>query len=178
VPGAAWAQDSPPSIPQIGVQLGVGPSTLIESGASPIVGLFVGGFYAPNPNPVTWQIEGVIEWHGARVGETTIRLLDLKVPALVRVNIRGMHRTAWHVLAGPSIAYRGRASLSATGGTIDVTGGTPAIHYGVVVQAGVRIGNTGGAVRFTQSLNFSGFIVDEQETRSRAIMAVVTFRLQ
>ena len=181
VPAAALAQsgEGRPTLQQFGFEAGIGQASLAGSdGASPVLGLLAGGFYTPNPNAVTWQAGGLLHWKGARIGTATLRLWNLELPLLVRLNFRQARTTGWHLLAGPVLAYRARVTLRTDEGVADLTSSTSAFEYGALIGGGVTSGVMGVGVRFMQSLNTTGFVVDARATRTRSVMAVFTYRVE
>jgi hypothetical protein len=161
-----------------GVLGGAGLSTLSgASGISPVAALGGGLYLTPNPNTVTWQVEGLLTWLGATADGVTARLLNIDVPLLARVNFRSSRPTRAHVLAGGSAGYRLKATLASDDESGDITSLTESLEFKLVIGGGVTFGKWGAGVRFLQGLNPTGLVIDGS-TRTRAVLAVVTLRMQ
>jgi hypothetical protein len=179
LPSTASAQMPPGGLRHLGFEAGVGQSTLSGgSGVSALTSLMAGFYLTPGPDTLTWQVEGLVHWKGARVGDSNIRLLDFEVPVLVRFNLSPATRTGWYIVAGPAIAYRAKASLAGEGGSLDLTEFSPTLEYGVIGGVGVGGRRFGVAVRLQQGLNGTNVLLGNSESRTRSVTALVTFRVE
>jgi hypothetical protein len=161
-----------------GVIGGAGLSSLSGVDGANSVAAFGGGLYlTPNPNTVTWQVEGLLTWLGATSEGATVRLLNIDVPLMARVNFRASRPTRAHVLMGGSAGYRLKATLASDTESGDITSLTESLEFKLVLGGGVTFGRWGAGVRFLQGLNPTGLVIDGS-TRTRAVLAVVTLRMQ
>ena len=165
-----------------GVEGGITAATLHLSGggsASWTPGFLVGLFYTPKPDAMTWQIEGMLHRKGAGIGAGTLRVTEVEVPVLVRVNLRPDRRTGVHLLAGPVVGFQLRTTVR-TGvedETLDLTDNVRRIEIGAVIGAGVDVGRVTVGARLFQGLAATRLIVDNRATRTRVIALLLGFRL-
>ena len=174
-----------------GVKGGVAFSTLSFDPSSEISydlrsGLVVGGFVAfPLGSRLTIQPEGLFVQKGAKADDlgvsATIKLDYVELPVLVKYRIAGGPARSFHLLGGPSVAFKVSASSSATfGGTTIETDNDDDIErldYGVVAGAGMDAGRFTIDGRFTFGVANVNKEQDEPESRTRsvAILAGVRF---
>jgi hypothetical protein len=185
IPAAAAAQVGPPDFKPLShaVLLDVGATmgTLQGSNSSHVSwapGFLAGVSFTPKGNAVTWQLGGVVHQYRARIGEFTVRTLRLEAPFLLRANFRADRRLRFHILAGPSLGLKLRSSVKSASGIGDLSNTTPLVEYSVVIGIGVDVGQVTAGVRFHQGLNVTRLLVEDQQTRSRALVVVLGYRLE
>lgn len=186
VASGAAAQDM-----AFGAKGGIAFSTLSFDPSSEIsydlrTGLIAGGFVSiPLGSRLTIQPEGLFVQKGAKADDlgvtATIKLDYVEVPVFVKYRLAGGSARSFHVMGGPSVAFKVSASASARfgGSTVETSNDDEieALDYGVVAGAGMDAGRFTIDGRFTFGLANINKEEDEPEARTRsiAILAGVRF---
>lgn len=176
-PSTAHAQNT---LQSFGIKGGALTSTLTPSsnGATSFApGYVIGLFYTPSPNTFSWQLEGLIQRQGSLLGDHRIRLLYINLPGLLRMNFRQHRTTFFYVVAGGSIGFLIGGSFQQNGEYLDLSSQINRTAVDAIAGAGIEIKRRWSIeVRWNEGLLKTDMLIENENTRNRAIAATVGLR--